>query len=84
MAKMENLSLVEEEMFKFLHKSFHLSPQKLKPEFKNLLEKLKQFEQSRFETRAFVYLDIISWLESKVYEKSVSSIIRKKYLERKK
>jgi hypothetical protein len=84
MAKMENLSLVEEEMFKFLRKSFHLSPQKLKPEFKKLLEKLKQFEQSRFETRAFVYLDIISWLESKVYEKPVSSIIRKKYLERKK
>lgn len=84
MAKMENLSLVEEEMFKFLRKSFHLSPKKLKPEFEKLLEKLKQFEKSRFETRAFVYLDIISWLESKVYEKPVYEIIRKKYLERKK
>ena len=84
MAKMENLSLVEEEMFKFLRKSFHLSPKELKPEFEKLLEKLKQFEKSRFETRAFVYLDIISWLESKVYEKPVYEIIRKKYLERKK
>ena len=84
MAKMENLSLVEEEMFKFLRKSFHLSPKKLKPEFEKLLEKLKQFEKSRFETRAFVYLDIISWLESKVYEKPVYEIIREKYLERKK
>jgi len=84
MAKMENLSLVEEEMFKFLRKSFHLSPKELKPEFEKLLEKLKQFEKSRFETRAFVYLDIISWLESKVYEKPVYEIIREKYLERKK
>lgn len=84
MAKMENLSLVEEEMFRFLRKSFHLSPKKLKPEFEKLLEKLKQFEKSRFETRAFVYLDIISWLESKVYEKPVYEIIREKYLERKK
>ncbi|HUS00460.1 MAG TPA: hypothetical protein VMY77_01965 [Chitinophagaceae bacterium] len=84
MAKMENLSLVEEEMFRFLRKSFHLSPKQLKPEFEKLLEKLKQFEKSRFETRAFVYLDIISWLESKVYDKPVYGIIREKYLERKK
>jgi hypothetical protein len=84
MAKMENLSLVEEEMFRFLRKSFHLSPQELRPEFKKLLEKIKQFEKSRFETRAFVYLDIISWLESKVQDKPVYHIIREKYLERKK
>ncbi|MDB5198798.1 MAG: hypothetical protein JWO92_761 [Chitinophagaceae bacterium] len=84
MAKMENLSLVEEEMFKFLRKSFHLSPKELKPQFEKLLEKLKQFEKNRFETRAFVYLDIISWLESKVFEKPVYEIIREKYLERKK
>ena len=84
MAKMENLSLVEEEMFKFLRKSFHLSPKELRPEFEKLLEKIKQFEKSRFETRAFVYLDIISWLESKVYEKPVYDIIREKYLNNKK
>ena len=84
MAKMENLSLVEEEMFRFLRKSFHLSPKELKPAFKNLLDTIKQFEKSRFETRAFVYLDIISWLESKVYEKPVYDIIREKYLKHKK
>lgn len=84
MAKMENLSLVEEEMFKFLRKAFQLSPKQLKPEFKKLLEKLKQFEKSKFETRAFIYLDIISWLESKVYEKPLQEIIREKYLQNKK
>jgi tetratricopeptide (TPR) repeat protein len=81
MAKMENLSLVEEEMFKFLRKSFHLSPKELKPQFEKLLEKIKQFEKSRFETRAFVYLDVISWLESKVQEVPVYKIIKEKYLE---
>ena len=80
MANMENLSLVEEEMFKFLRKAFHLSPKALQPEFKMLLLKIKKFEKSRFETRAFVYLDIISWLESKVYEKPVCDIIREKFL----
>ena len=81
MAKMENLSLVEEEMFKFLRKSFQLSPRRMKPEFEKLLDRLKQLEMNRFETRTFVYLDVISWLESKVYEKPVYQIIHEKYLE---
>ncbi|MDQ6761524.1 MAG: hypothetical protein M3015_02725 [Bacteroidota bacterium] len=80
MAKMQNLSLVEEEVFKFLKKSFYLSAKKLKPEFEKLLDTIKQFETSKFETRAFAYLDVISWLESKVYDKPVYEIIREKYL----
>ena len=80
MAKMQNLSLVEEEMFKFLRKSFYLSARKLQPEFEKLLDIIKQLEKSKFETRAFAYLDIISWLESKVSDKPVYEIIREKYL----
>jgi hypothetical protein len=48
------------------------------------LNKIKHFEKSRFETRAFAYLDIISWVESKLYEKPVSTVIRDKYLRSKK
>ncbi|MBN9382597.1 MAG: hypothetical protein J0H74_17675 [Chitinophagaceae bacterium] len=80
MAKMENLSHVEEEIFKFLRKSFNLSPDRIKPELAGLLEKLKKYEGNRFETRAFVYLDIISWLESKILNVPVQDVIRKKYL----
>jgi len=82
MAKMGNLSLVEEEIFKFLRKSFHISPKKIKPEFEKLLEKLKTYEKNRFETRAFAYLDIISWLESKLRDVPVQDIIREKFLRR--
>lgn len=80
MAKMQNLSLVEEEMFKFLKRTFYLSPKKLQPEFEKLLNRIKHWEKSHFETRAFAYLDIISWLESKVHNKPVYEIIREKYL----
>jgi len=80
MAKMENLSVVEEEMFKFLKKAFNLTPAKLKPEFQKLLDKLKKYENSSSETRAFAYLDVISWLESKINKVPVQDIIRKKYL----
>jgi hypothetical protein len=80
MAKMESLSLVEEEIFKFLRKAFLVSPDKLKSEFGKLLEKLKAYEKSRFETRAFMYLDVISWLESKIRGVPVQDVIREKYL----
>jgi hypothetical protein len=80
MAKMENLTVVEEEMFRFLRASLQMSRYKLKAELEQFLKKIKQFERSRFETRAFAYLDIISWVESKVYKKPMSTIIHQKYL----
>ena len=80
MAKMENLSLVEEEILKFLRKSLKLTKPRIKVEFEQLLEKLKTLERNRFETRAFIYLDVISWLESKLRNVPVQDIIREKYL----
>jgi len=80
MAKMGNLSRVEEEIFRFLRKSFNLSPDKLRPEFEKLLDRLQKYEKNRFETRASMYLDIISWLESKIENVPVQDVIRQKYL----
>ncbi|HEY8971483.1 MAG TPA: hypothetical protein VIM64_20405 [Puia sp.] len=84
MAKKENLTRVEEEMFKFLRTSFHMSRHSIKAEFEKFLEKIRHFEADRFETRAFAYLDLVSWVESKVYQKPMSEIIRQKYLDSKK
>jgi hypothetical protein len=80
MAKMGNLSAVEEEIFSFLRKSFSLAPAQIRSEFGRLLEKLKTYEKNRYETRAFAYLDIISWLESKMKNVPVQDVIREKYL----
>ncbi len=79
MAKMQNLTVIEEEMFKFLRRSFHVSRKKMQPEFEKFLRRIKKFEKNRFETRSFAYLDIISWVESKVYGKTMSEIIKAKY-----
>ena len=80
MTKMETITVIEEEIFKFLRASFRLTRRELKPELEKLLQKIKHLEKSRFETRSLAYLDIISWLESKVYEKPMSEIIHEKYL----
>jgi hypothetical protein len=78
MAKMKNLTVVEEEMFRFLRHSFS-SSDRVKPELEKLLYKIKHLEKNRFETRAFAYLDIISWVESKVHNKTMADIIKEKY-----
>jgi hypothetical protein len=80
MAKMENLSKVEEEIFAFMRRSFKVGAHALKPEFQKLLNKLRKYEGHPLETRAFAYLDIISWLESKINNINVQDIIRSKYL----
>jgi hypothetical protein len=80
MAKMETMSVVEEAIFSFLRNSFHISPKNIKEELHKLLLRLKEQETNRFETRAFVYLDVISWIESKLNDVPVEKIIREKFL----
>jgi tetratricopeptide (TPR) repeat protein len=83
MAKMKNLTVVEEAMFRFLKNSYK-SPEQIREALKKFLEQIKHLEKSRFETRSFAYLDIISWLESKVHHKTMSEIIYGKYVKSKK
>lgn len=80
MARMENLTVIEEEMFRFLRTSLQLSRHQVRQELSRFLQKVKHLEKNRFETRSFAYLDVISWLESKVYNKPMSDIIYEKYL----
>lgn len=80
MYKMNNLSVVEEKIFGFLQSAFRFSPKQLRSKFETLLSELKPLEKSNTGNRAFMYLDIISWLESKIEQIPVQEIIRKKYL----
>ncbi len=82
MTKMQTLTVIEEEMFKFLKNTFYVPTQPTKKDFENFLQTIKKHEKNRFETRSFAYLDIISWVESKVYNQSMSAIIYEKYMQR--
>ena len=78
--QMNDLHEVQKEMIKFIRNLQDIYPQDIKKAFKSLLEKLKVYENHPFERRAFLYLDIISWLESKVENKPVDQVIREKFL----
>jgi hypothetical protein len=80
--KMEDLYAVQKEMIRFIRQLGDIYPQDLKREFKNLHQKLKQYENHPFERRSFLYLDIISWLESKIENKSIESIIKGKFIQK--
>jgi len=79
MFRLQHLSVVEEEIFRFIRRSFAVTVRNIQPELEKLLVKLKKVEHNRFETRAFVYLDIVSWLESKLEHVPVQEVIRKKF-----
>jgi hypothetical protein len=76
--KMNELHEVQREMIKFLKNLGNIYPSDLKSEFKKLHERLKTYESHPYEKRAFLYLDIISWLESKIENKTVAEIIKEK------
>jgi hypothetical protein len=76
--KMNDLHEVQREMIKFLKNLGSIYPNELKSEFKKLHSKLKTFENHPYEKRAFLYLDVISWLESKIENKPVAIIIQEK------
>jgi hypothetical protein len=78
--KMNDLHEVQKEMIKFIRGLQDIYPHDLKNAFRDLLDTLKRYEDHPYERRAFLYLDIISWLESKIENKPVGDIIKTKYL----
>ena len=76
--KMNELHLVQQKIIAFLRNLSKIYPHELRNAFKELYLELKEFENHPYEKRSFMYLDIISWLESKIENVSVESIIKKK------
>ncbi len=82
LGKMEDLQAVQKEIFKFLRRIPRIQLSELKKEFSQLKERLVELESKPYERRPFLYLDIISWLESKISDRSVQDIVQKKFRNR--
>lgn len=76
--KMNDMHAVQEEMLNFLRNLRNIYPHELRNEFEKLHKKLKKYEDHPYEKRPFLYLDIISWLESHLQNKPVALIIQQK------
>lgn len=82
LAKVENLQEVQREIFRFLRKTPRMRASEMKKEFIRLKKELTKLQNEAFERRPFLYLDIISWLESKIEERSVQEVIQEKFKRR--
>ncbi|KAA3630792.1 MAG: hypothetical protein DWQ02_17440, partial [Bacteroidetes bacterium] len=80
LSKMEDLHAVQKEIFRFLRKTPRIQKSETRDEFLRLKSQLVKLESDPFERRPFLYLDIISWLESKIENKAVGQVIREKFL----
>ncbi|MFT4684279.1 MAG: hypothetical protein ACI863_000880 [Flavobacteriales bacterium] len=76
--KMENLQKVQTVFLESIKTLSDVYPHEIKKEFKKIHAKLKVFEDHPYEKRAFLYLDILSWLESKIDNKPIAKIIKEK------
>ena len=77
--KMDDLHEVQKDMITFLKGLGDIYPHELKGEFVKLYDKLKTYENDPYERRSFLYLDILSWLESKIQNRPISEIIQEKF-----
>jgi len=76
LSKMEDLHRTQKEMLFFLRRLPNTPENELNNAFKLLLVELKKLRNDPYERRPFLYLDIISWLESKISGMPVQEVIR--------
>jgi hypothetical protein len=76
--KKQDFHLYQKYLLDFLTQLGTGLPEKIEKAFVTLYKKLKPLLNNPYEKRAFVYFDIISWLESKIYNRSNQEIIQEK------
>ncbi len=82
LTKKSDFHLYQQYILKFLRKLAKILPEELKQAFIDLKKDLLPLRNNAYEKRAFLYFDIISWLESKIENRSNQEIIREKAVKR--
>lgn len=77
--KMNDQHAVQKEIFQFLRKAGKINPNELKNEFQLLHDRILVYQEDIYERRPFLYLDILSWLKSKIENRPVQQIMQEKF-----
>lgn len=77
--KMKDMTEMKEELLTFFKSFGHINAIDLRREMKNLYDRLTPYESHRYERRTFYYIDLLSWLESKISGKSMGEIVRARF-----
>ena len=77
--KMRDMTEMKAELLSFFKSFGNVNALDLKKELKILYERLKPYERHPYERRTFYYIDLLSWLESKISGRTMGEIVRTKY-----
>ena len=76
--KVKDLQQVQVEILKFLRHSVFMNREDLTDNFKILKNALERIFNHKYERRPFLYLDLLSWLESKIDNLPIETVIRRR------
>lgn len=77
--KMKDMTEMKAELLSFFKSFGNLNAMDFKRELKVLHERLKPYENHPYERRTFYYIDLLSWLESKISGRSMGEIVRARF-----
>jgi hypothetical protein len=83
LGKMNDQQQMQVAILKFLRGLGDMAPHDLKDAFISLKDKMIDIATNPYERRPFLYLDILSWLESKIENVPVQEVIKRRYKEMK-
>ncbi len=79
LSKVEEQNVVQREFLQFLNRILFKDVLAVQNEMKTLKTKLEKIAKYSFDKKSFIYLDIISWLDSKIENVSLQAIIQKRF-----
>lgn len=76
--KLNETQAIQKEIIAFLRKMVSVSVDEVPSLFQDFYNKLAVINLDKYESRVFLYLDVLSWLESKMQNRLVEDVIREK------
>jgi hypothetical protein len=76
--RMNDLHQVQRLLIQFIRELGSIYPQDLKEKFRALHGQLLPLEEDYYERRSFLYLDVLSWLESHITSTPLAQVVSRK------
>jgi hypothetical protein len=78
-SKMSDPSKLQKASISFFRRLLNARPDDTQKLFQDFRKKLEELKASDFEKRSFIFLDLESWVESKIQHKSLAQVVKERH-----
>ena len=78
-SKMQDTSKLQKASIGFFRRLINAKPDDTAKLFSDFRKKLGELKAEEFEKRSFIFLDIESWVESKIQHKTLAQVVKERY-----